>query len=413
MTARPARPRARDLPRQRPHRRQGDVHVPDRRPRRARPRPPTASLEPPDAAGGRTLWRTRCASRWPPRSCRSPSAQLDVIDQRHVPQASSCATSPRARSPTTPASSRPVAHAASTWSCMTSLVGKYPFDVYGVLAADELFGYALETQTLSLHPAFIVDETRRGRRADVSSRSSCTSSRTSGSATTSRRPCGATSGSPRATPRGTRRCYAGPRQFGVSMRRPPARRVRAGQPVPRGLRAGRAAGAAATSSTCSPTTSTTAACSSSTRSTSGSARRRSTRSSTSGPSAPRRVRHARRSSSRTRPRWPMTRSLVPFLRDWLYGTTIPPMPGPPGLDRGARHGGRGPRLLGPASARSGSRTPGWPSADRDRLRTSRPPGGAQPGGRVPCGHGPLPRDLVACSSRWPRSSGRRSRSRSR
>ena len=29
---------------------------------------------------------------------------------------------------------------------MTSLVSKYPFDVYGVLAADELFGYALETR---------------------------------------------------------------------------------------------------------------------------------------------------------------------------------------------------------------------------------------------------------------------------
>ncbi len=39
-------------------------------------------------------------------------------------------------------------------------MGRYPFDVYGVLAADELFGYALETQTLSLHPGFLVDETQ-------------------------------------------------------------------------------------------------------------------------------------------------------------------------------------------------------------------------------------------------------------
>ena len=37
---------------------------------------------------------------------------------------------------------------------MTNLVGPYPFDSYGVLAADQNFGYALETQTLSLHPAF-------------------------------------------------------------------------------------------------------------------------------------------------------------------------------------------------------------------------------------------------------------------
>jgi aminopeptidase N len=43
---------------------------------------------------------------------------------------------------------------------MTGLVGRYPFENYGVLAADELFGYALETQTLSLHPGFLVDETQ-------------------------------------------------------------------------------------------------------------------------------------------------------------------------------------------------------------------------------------------------------------
>ena len=29
----------------------------------------------------------------------------------------------------------------------------YPFDLYGVLVADQIFVYALETQTLSLHPA--------------------------------------------------------------------------------------------------------------------------------------------------------------------------------------------------------------------------------------------------------------------
>ena len=34
-------------------------------------------------------------------------------------------------------------------------VGPYPFDSYGVLAADRDFGYALETQTLSLHPVFV------------------------------------------------------------------------------------------------------------------------------------------------------------------------------------------------------------------------------------------------------------------
>ncbi len=40
---------------------------------------------------------------------------------------------------------------------MTDRAGRYPFDNYGVLAADQLFGYALETQTLSLHPCFLFD----------------------------------------------------------------------------------------------------------------------------------------------------------------------------------------------------------------------------------------------------------------
>jgi aminopeptidase N len=38
---------------------------------------------------------------------------------------------------------------------MTDRAGRYPFDNYGVLVADQLFGYALETQTLSLHPCFL------------------------------------------------------------------------------------------------------------------------------------------------------------------------------------------------------------------------------------------------------------------
>jgi len=36
---------------------------------------------------------------------------------------------------------------------MTERLGPYPFDVYGALAADADFGFALETQTLSLYPA--------------------------------------------------------------------------------------------------------------------------------------------------------------------------------------------------------------------------------------------------------------------
>jgi len=36
-------------------------------------------------------------------------------------------------------------------------VGPYPFENYGVLAADQVFFYALETQTLSLHPELLFD----------------------------------------------------------------------------------------------------------------------------------------------------------------------------------------------------------------------------------------------------------------
>jgi aminopeptidase N len=39
---------------------------------------------------------------------------------------------------------------------MIDKVGRYPFNTYGVLGANQLFGYALETQTLSLHPTFVL-----------------------------------------------------------------------------------------------------------------------------------------------------------------------------------------------------------------------------------------------------------------
>ena len=40
---------------------------------------------------------------------------------------------------------------------MVDRVGQYPFENYGVLAADQVFFYALETQTLSLHPELFFD----------------------------------------------------------------------------------------------------------------------------------------------------------------------------------------------------------------------------------------------------------------
>jgi aminopeptidase N len=40
---------------------------------------------------------------------------------------------------------------------MVDKVGRYPFENYGVLSADQIFFYALETQTLSLHPTWLFD----------------------------------------------------------------------------------------------------------------------------------------------------------------------------------------------------------------------------------------------------------------
>jgi aminopeptidase N len=43
---------------------------------------------------------------------------------------------------------------------MIDEVGAYPFNTYGVEAADQVFAYALETQTLSLHPVFLLKAPR-------------------------------------------------------------------------------------------------------------------------------------------------------------------------------------------------------------------------------------------------------------
>jgi aminopeptidase N len=53
----------------------------------------------------------------------------------------------------TPAVAPALARTPDHLRWMIDEVGRYPFNTYGVLAADQGFGYALETQTLSLHPA--------------------------------------------------------------------------------------------------------------------------------------------------------------------------------------------------------------------------------------------------------------------
>ena len=110
-------------------------------------------------SGGRTLWRYEMDQPLASQVMQVAVGQLDIIEQgsfRNV-QLRDVAASTLADDPGIQAG---LSHTREHMEFMTSLVGKYPFDVYGVLAADELFGYALETQTLSLHPGFIVDETQ-------------------------------------------------------------------------------------------------------------------------------------------------------------------------------------------------------------------------------------------------------------
>ena len=108
-------------------------------------------------SGGRTLWRYEMEQPLASELVQVAVGQLDIIEQgsfRNV-QLRDVAASTLAAEPGVQAG---LSHTREHMEFMTSLVGKYPFDVYGVLAADELFGYALETQTLSLHPGFLVDE---------------------------------------------------------------------------------------------------------------------------------------------------------------------------------------------------------------------------------------------------------------
>ena len=110
-------------------------------------------------SGGRTVWHYEMRQPMASQLIQVAVGQLDIIDQgrsRGVPLrdvvASTIADDPPVRAG--------LSHTGEHMEYMTSFVGRYPFDVYGILAADELFFYALETQTLSLHPGFVVDETQ-------------------------------------------------------------------------------------------------------------------------------------------------------------------------------------------------------------------------------------------------------------
>ena len=80
--------------------------------------------------------------------------QLDVIQRGFVDGVRVRDVAPSALAPQLEAA---LSHTPDHLRWMIDQVGRYPFGSYGVLAADQNFGYALETQTLSLHPAFFFD----------------------------------------------------------------------------------------------------------------------------------------------------------------------------------------------------------------------------------------------------------------
>ena len=99
------------------------------------------------------------------------------IRRRHVPRR-------RCRPRWSTPSSRRTRSGRRTWSGWSDYVGRYPFATYGTLSADSNAGFALENQTLSLYPA-VCSPSRF--RPPSTSRSWSTSSPTSGSATASPR----------------------------------------------------------------------------------------------------------------------------------------------------------------------------------------------------------------------------------
>jgi aminopeptidase N len=79
---------------------------------------------------------------------------LSVIDRGSVNGTAVRDVAPTAQAP---ALETALARTPDHLRWMEGKVGPYPFDTYGVLAADQQFFYALETQTLSLHPSFLLD----------------------------------------------------------------------------------------------------------------------------------------------------------------------------------------------------------------------------------------------------------------
>jgi aminopeptidase N len=110
-------------------------------------------------SGGRTLWHYEMRQPMASQVVQIAFGQLAIIDQGRF-RGVDLVDVAGAAIADDPGVQAGLSHTREHMAYMTDRVGRYPFENYGVLAADELFGYALETQTLSLHPGFLVDETQ-------------------------------------------------------------------------------------------------------------------------------------------------------------------------------------------------------------------------------------------------------------
>ena len=301
--------------------------------RRARPPSPTASRCASSPHRGRTHWMYVQRQPMATELIQLAVGHWDVSrPQRHAGVFIRDVTAPSltARCSRCSRSSRP----QLDW--MKARVGRYPFDLYGSLVVDAELGFALETQTPRSDRHASVDELRPGHLGpDDAARDLAQVVRRQRRARTSGATCGSTRATPAGTSSSTPRRRASSRGHRAATRTPGLRdargadegRLRARRRVARRVRAGRAPEQrrrrrlySYNATTAARSSSTRCARRSATGRSSGSSGRRSTASEGESASTDDFIALAAQVSGR---------DVTAFLRDWLYGTKTPPMPGHP------------------------------------------------------------------------------------
>ena len=107
------------------------------------------------SAGGRTVFSYEERSPMASELVQATVGDIAVIDRGSAAGVRTARR--RVEHQQTPASSRRWRARRRTCAGWSTRSGPYPFENYGVLAADQLFFYALETQTLSLHAELFFD----------------------------------------------------------------------------------------------------------------------------------------------------------------------------------------------------------------------------------------------------------------